>query len=794
MADNIFDTGGSFPRGTRSDNPIRIGSVDRDRVMSTISKISDEDLQALYADMNSVQERAQERNTSQTNIINERYQVQLRNLDQKYNLSDPDSLSNIFDFGEASRDPSGNLTREYFTLMQFHVGAKRRARLVEKTISNYIENIEEKSKSGDVVYMTNSTPCKKFDMSKSPYERFKKIWEESKGNLALIIGSNGELKVDLSFLPEGTRERASEFLRGSIRPPSTWESGIFDREQLKDGVILPVDLGTTNGSYSQNIEYQNAKTFTERRQIANASISPITFPSGVQDFLENGLDSDGNPNGNKLDNEYVSLMIQYLFDVNMEDVKNYIEEYQKYKNLTPEEQKKMGGFIPNQTLKNQVVASYISALALLESAKGPLDFVGKFDTIHTVAETQGYIELIANSFKILYYINKGKYKEATIQSGITFLSLFSEFGWPKFAEKVITNAFPGFFTGAGAKFAGLGGYVGLTISAGQFYHEFVTKPKYAAREFAIKNELLDLERKMIENECCTKIHPDLYRKTGGQFSVLMTDDDAIPVGKEYTRTIQGPESNLNAISSGSTQPIQPGPCNSNGEMPVGIQKRYIKFKSAFDIDNMDAPSSIPSQVPYIIDPREDKDPCGRKNERESQRKSQQGEGDIGLIDYTPDTTNSVPPFWSPIQENNLQNAIVEYNTDYASDVYKHKIDSSKCKTNEIPTTSPYGGGGPPDRDGFYAVGESGMTSGFHRIGSTIIARKIFETATDQATMDSSAAGRDTRRTFWNGEWEVTTREYGFNVGGGGAGTGTKLRGITSFFYDPLNPPKPIRQV
>ena len=806
MADNIFDSGRSFDMrfpdklSPRIRDQARIDSPARDNVITSVSKISDADLEDLYKLISLAKESQDPR------IISNR----LQELDLKYNLSGNQSLLNIFPI-DPQLPTAGNVAnQETITLLEFHTGARRRARTAERTLGDYFTKLNEGLESGDIVYMTHSRPCDKFDISKSPYERFKKIWEESKGNLGLLIDGGGNLKADISFLPADTRERARVFLVGSARPPNTWESGIFDRQQLQDGTQIPVDLGTINGSYANNEEYQKATNFSQKRQVANASLTPIFSPSLVIDVLENATDADLNPidssgkitkdenNVKKLSPEYQSLIVQYLLDFKMQDVENFIKEYEEFKKLSTEEKKKRGGVFQFSN-KQKLVINVMAVLAGLELAKLPPEFIGDHHTTHSIAKSQGYVEIIANMYKSIYYFTQGKPDKAFNQLAIGGISAFSEFGWPTLAEEAIESVFPGMM----GRFAGMGGYVGLFISGIQFYNEFIAKPKYSIKEFALKNELLDLERRLIENECCTTIHPDLYRKTGGQMSILLTDDEYIPVGREYNRTVQGQGESLNSIplENGKTS-VQSGPCDSNGQIPVGTQKRYIKFKSAFDVMSLEPPGQLPTAPVYIVDPREDKDPCKKKERRESERKkaievkpSDQEGGDIGSLDYQKDTTTSSPTFWSERQEQMAQLASQQYNMQYISDVYQFKIDAAKCKTGEIYNPSGPGGGGIPDRDGFYPIGQSGMTSGYHRIGTAIIARKIFTAVYEQeATGDPTGRDAASRREFWNGEWEVTTREYGFGVGGSGAGTGTKLRGITSFFYDPLNPPKPIEMV
>ena len=813
MAENIFDGGGSF--SNNGDSSIRVDSKNRDRVVSIINKLSKDDLESLYNDMRGVERLAFERNTSQTNIINERYTSRLQELDRKYNLSGENSLSKIFNFNESSQDFSGNKTKENFESLQFHIGASLRSKRVETISYNYFEKLNSGLASGDIIYVTNSRPCPKFDISKSPYERVKKIWENLKDNVGVFQTSDTnqtlafQVKSDLSFLPEDTQNLVRDFLISGYNLELK-NAGEFERTIYENGLQVPIDTGTSQGSYSKQPSVTLALNEKERLEAANELFQPYSLPPEIYQLFEKSLDGSKN-----ITPEYATTILDYFFQNNKSTIEEFTKEYEKFKQLKPEEQKKQiqsGGFFENFSFKKGFVIGIMSILSVMEIAK--LKDVLKSGqgleghTAHTIAKYQGYLEIFANFIKTIYYYSNGKPLEGTKQFGIGIISALAEFGFPTAGIQLVSKAFPTFAEALSFLFGrGLGtagGYVGLAISTLQFTHEFIVKPaqirSIISQYQPMIDRLLDLERQMIEKECCVKIHPVLYRKTKGQLLVNMSPDSFIPFEAEYRRTVRGEGESLNSVEDVVAGPRQSSPCESNGQIPIGTTKRYIKVLSAQEQQFLGKlPSNVagpPTEPIYIVDPRPNEDPCQKKeivvrpSSGDTNTTIEQEGGDIGDTSQSGlDKTSGKTPNWSELEEKNLANAIVQYNSDYVSDVYKFKIDTSKCKTGEIPTTSP-GGGGAPDRDGFYAVGESGMTAGFHRIGSAIIARQIFETRTLDNPLDTSTR----RSSFWNGEWEVTTREYGFNVGGGGAGTGTKLRGITSFFYDPLNPPKPIEMV
>jgi hypothetical protein len=816
MAENIFDVGGSFSKNV--DSSIKVDSPDRDRVISIVNKLSKDDLESLYNDMKGVESRAFEKNTSQTNIINERYTIKLKELDTKYNLSGTNSLSEIFNFSEASRDFSGNTTKEYFELLQFHIGASLRSKKVETLAYNYFEKLNNGLSNGDIVYVTNSRPCPKFDMSKSPYERVKKIWENLKSNVGVFQGSDGDqslgfrVKADLSFLPQDAQKMVRDFLVSAYNLELE-NTGEFERSIYENGFQMPIDVGSNQGSYTKQPSVTLAINEKEKLEAINDLFEPYSMPPEIYESFEKT--SDGMKN---ITPEYAVAILDYFFQNNQSTIQEFTKEYERFKKLSPEKQKEQlnsGSFFENFTFKKSFVIGIMSILSVMEIAK--LKEVIKSGsglaghTAHTFAKYQGYLEIFANFIKTMYYYTNGKPLEGTKQLGIGIISALAEFGFPTAGLRLV-SAFPTFAESLsflfGRGLGAAGGYVGLAISALQFTHEFVVKPakirSIISQYQPMIDRLLDLERQMIEKECCVKIHPVLYRKTKGQLSVNMSPDGFIPFEGEYNRTVRGDGESLNSVEDVVAGPKQSNPCESNGQIPVSTSKRYIKVLSAQEQQFLGKlPSNIagpPTEPIYIVDPRPNEDPCKKKEiivrPSDGDRNSTIGQegGDIGeTSQYGLDKTSEKTPNWSELEERNLTNAIIQYNTNYISDVYAFKINAAKCKTGEIPSVTPTGGGA-PDRDGFSPLaGESGMPGGFHRVGISRIVDISIEEDFSSAATDSSAMGGSGGKN-WVAIWESYTRENGFSTGAGGVGTGNKLRGITTFFYDPLNPPKPIEMV
>ena len=814
MADfNEFDQGGGF-KSLDSNDVRRLSSPIRGRIISMINRLSEDDASFLFDKLRET--------PGGTTLIQ---QSDLESIDRKYGLSGEFSFSNMFKLGPQGSSPE---TVQSTESLKAHLGARRRSSFAKATIASYTDRLSDGTSQGDIVYMTNTSPCPKFNKSNSPYEKVKKIWEGGlKKDMELMGATEGSLDLGLSarlnFLPEGTRQRVAEMFKAAYEA-GIENGGEFERESYKNGRQVPIDLGSLNGSYSRNPAVATAPNEAERRRAINDSFKPFEMPNAFFNLLQ-----DTDDLSKKIDPEYASLTVEYYLDGATETIQQMIDEYQTFKNLSSEEQKRQleNGGIFSKDVKKGITIFYASGLGVLELYKlGKISELGKGFTeglgshsTHFISQVQGVIEIVAGLYKVMYYIDHGKYKDAATQAGLSVISAIAEFAPTKTLElagSLIGGRVNATLTSFLARFGGLGvygGYVGLGITAVQLTQEFIIKPiaksKFIEQYPNVLDELLDLERQQIEKECCTNIHPELYRNSKGQISVLMSPDGFIPFGREYKRTVRGESESLNSIPEPVAGARQPGPCESNGQIPLITTKRYIKVLSSQDSQFLGRlPSNMagpPEEPVYIVDPRESEDPCKKKEiivrpetGGGTTTPSEQEGGDFGDTgtEYVKDRTAGHTAFWSPNQEKNLQDATVQYNRAYTSDVYKFKIDSAKCKTGEI--QNPQGQSSnyfPEDRDGFQPLaGLSGMTAGYYRIGTTIIARQIFETSNDQATIDSSAAGRDTSRTFWNGQWEVTTREYGFNVGGGGAGTGTKLRGITSFFYDPLNPPKPIRQV
>jgi len=816
MSINQFDSGAN-PKtilSTQDSTP----NPFRDKIISLLNRIPNDTL-------NQINTLIQSESWGQLNLI-------MENLDSQFNNFGETSLQKFFNFENAGTyqyDRDGKI----INAAKFYFGGLSRSTKVQQTLEIYFDKLVSGISNGDIVYMTNTNPCPNYDKSKSPFEIAKKVWENLDKNYGTrtvtITTPTGETGQEteqffrgLESLPPSTRLRVTEAF-ANARVAGIKNNGEFDRDTWSNGAQIPVDLGRSNGSYSKNPAVSLAKNEQERINAINESFKPYNMPAEAFQILDKAQGPDGNYLDSEIDVSYKELIAQLILDRGVENTKQFIKDFENFINLpvdeAEEQLKKEGGFFSKGTKKN-IQISYLTALALLEAYKlGEVAKLGKGISgglashgPHFRAQIQGGIEILGGLYKVAYYFSHGKYSDGISQLSLTGLSAFFEFGLPEIASGLLSTISPtalSFLTRLTASLFPFGGYVGLTISAYQAFNEFVIKP-YAARSYAnsmpdVINELLDLERQQIEKECCTNIHPELYRNTLGRFSVLMTNDGFIPFEREYRNTVRGEGESLNRENEAIKPSPQPGPCETNGRPPITTSTRYIKVVSSQErefLGRLPAGYAGPPTEPvYGVSQKNNFDPCQRREiivrpeDNQNQTTPREREGDTGDIQsYTPykkDKARGYTPYWSMDQERNLENATVQYNTTYSTDVFKFKIDAAKCKTGEISSPTPTGGGA-LDRDGFSPLaGESGMPGGFHRVGVSIIARPIFEYV--QETM-VKRSDRDTSSRVWTGLWEVSTRENGFSVGSGGAGTGTKLRGITSFFYDPLNPPKPIEPV
>jgi hypothetical protein len=822
MADfNELDQG-SAPRIDKNDRR-RQSDSDRGRIISMVNQLSDKDVEDLIELLR----------PTTSGVLGQTGDVplsksDLESIDRRYGFSGEYSFSNIFSIGLQS---SSKESQDSINALKLHLGARRRSSFAKATISSYTDRLSDGLASSDIVYMTNSTPCDKFNRSNSPYERVKKLWESGEFKQEIdkwnTLATEGVLDLGIStkldFLPKGTRQRVASMFKYAYEAGVT-NQGEFSREIYNNGKQIPIDKGSLNGSYSRNPSVSLAINEAEKIKAINDSFNVFEMPTSYFNLLQ-----DTDDLSKKLDPEYASLILEYYLTNAEEAIKQIGEEYQRFKNLSTDEQTRQleNGGIFSKEAKKYITIIYSSALGVLEAyklteigalGKGFTEGLGSH-TPHNVAMIQGVIEILAGLYKTIYYIDHKDYTYARKQAGYTIISALAEFAPTKTLEVVASILGRTGLTGAErlltqflAGYGGLGvygGYVGLGITAIQLSQEFIIKPINKSKLIElfpnVLDELLDLERRQIEKDCCTKIHPGLYRNSKGQVSILMTPEGFIPFEREYRRTVRGEGESLNKIDDVTAGPRQPGPCETNGQIPVTNSTRYLKILSSQDREFLGLPprgfAGPPSSPVYIVDPRKSKDPCKDaiivRPESGTGTTPPSGEGndfgDVGT-EYIKDRTTGYTPFWSPDQERNLQDATTQYNTAYSTDVFKFKIDAAKCKTGEISSVTPTGGGA-PDRDGFSPLaGESGMPGGFHRVGVTrIIEISVIEDTSSSATTDSSAMNGDGGRR-WTAMWEGYTRENGFSVGSGGAGTGTKLRGITSFFYDPLNPPKPIEPV
>jgi hypothetical protein len=829
MSENVFENGKGFriplnpkPRldGKGTDDIYRYDSPERDRMLTSIKKLSAGELKQLseYLDFK-----------PELPFNTRRVTNYLEELDKRYGFTGNNSLKYFFDYNQGN-----NLNiLDAITRFQFHVGAAKRAKQASDQIRIHFERLQGDLRDGKTVYMSHTNPCPKFDKSKSPYERVREIWEKK---LYTVEQPNPEVRVDprvtvnLSFLPNDLQPEIRQLLltahRGEVE-----NTGQFERTSYPNGTLVPINIPNISNQLTNVTE-------KERRDILNDSWTIATPPDDVQSMmtrtlvdgnifnswptLENGRvvypkDIDG---GAELDPEYKNLILQNFILENEGAILEFQKMINEFIDLNPDEQQRQinsGGLFSTEA-KKYITSSVMGLLYIAEFTKIE-EMVRKGEgldghTPHTISRIQGLIEILANTYKSLYYLYNGEYGKAGKQIAIGIIAGVFEFGLPSSLVQGLTRLFPGVaasIEGIGAGVLG-GGYLGFTITSWQFVDEAFkkTEKKRFEKEFpSIMDKLLDLERRMIEDECCTTIHPNLYRKSKGQLSILMTPDGFIPFETEYIRTNQGEGSTINSISpeTGRSTTVQAGPCDSNGQIPIRIKNRVIKVLTAeeqafldrgTESSSLNTQSSEPWEKPsvYIVDPRTDPDPCATKRKRQgvtTKPGPDEGGSDtsesLRQLDTAPVGYHT--PHWGETQERNLQTAIAQYNRSYNVDVFNFKINSAKCKTGEIPSVVP-GGGGAPDRDGFSPIaGQSGMPGGFHRVGiSRIVDIKIEEDFSNAVT-DSSALGGNGGSRNWVATWESYTRENGFSTGAGGAGTGIKLRGINSFGYNPLNPPKPI---
>jgi hypothetical protein len=839
MSENVFENGKGFriplnPKpsldGKGTDDIYRYDSPERDRMVESIRKLSAGELKVLseYLDFD-----------PKASISRRRLENYLEELDKRYGFTGNNSLKYFYEYNQGN----ALYNEDAIIRFQFHVGAAKRAKQASDQLKIHYERLQGDLRDGKTVYMSHTNPCPKFDKSKSPYERVREIWEKklftveqlTRETMPAKLYANILVKADLSFLPLDLQVEVKELLL-SAHLGEVENTGQFERTSYPNGTLAPINIPNISNQLT-NVTEQ------ERRDILNDSWTIANPPSDVQSMmtrtlvdgnifnswptLENGRvvypkDIDG---GAELDPEYKNLILQNFILENEGAILEFQKMINEFIDLNPDEQQRQinsGGLFSTEA-KKFITSSLMSLLYIAEFVKIE-EMVRKGEgldghTPHTISRIQGVIEIIANTYKSLYYLYNGEYGKAGKQIAIGIIAGVFEFGLPSTLVQGLTRLFPGIATALETVGIGgaAGGYVGLTIASFQFANELAkgNERKRFEKEFpSIMDKLLDLERRMIEDECCTTIHPNLYRKSKGQLSILMTPDGFIPFETEYIRTNQGGGSTINSISpeTGRSTTVQAGPCDSNGQIPIRIKNRVIKVLTAeeqafLDQDkesqsgsSLDTQSSEPWEKPavYIVDPRTDPDPCATKRNRRRNEVSpgpDEGGSDpsesLRQLDTSPVGYHT--PHWGETQERNLQTAIAQYNRSYNVDVFNFKINSAKCKTGEIPSVVP-GGGGAPDRDGFSPIaGQSGMPGGFHRVGISRIVDISIEEDFSSAATDSTTMGGSGGKN-WVATWESYTRETGFSTGAGGAGSGTKLRGITSFGYNPLNPPKPIEPV
>lgn len=659
-----------------------------------------------------------------------------------------------------------SMKNTFKTLVHTYVGVPKVSEAVELS-NEYNENFSSKLKSGDAATTITIKLCPGIDTSKSPFEIYKKAYEDN-------IRKNGPVPDPTQVLsdfinnPEyfsdkksGNTPSEKESTLSKIRQNMTawlaeksgtggYDPDLFVRgSRLDGGTPIGLDFGTVNGRYGKTEDVLEDAKKIGAKNLAEYVEEKINFskpPNEIYTLMNSVVGEDGHPlamDGNPLDYNYYGIdptpgidnrrpmeLSQDEKDLRLKialkklepDLAEFGSEFEKMK-----EAHSKNIFYK---MKPTVLKSFFTAVAITETWKAgkvwaetfkqmrqglPVpDFGTLYHQIgHDLAQFVGYAEVVLGIYKIITGISNGKYGDATRDAGFGVIGAIAE--WTPSTIGL------GFLEAAGA-----GGLVGIFLTVLSVYMDYVMSPIAKKKNDKLLDSVLDLERLWIEKECCVRIHPSLYRKSNGQILIpIMTSIDPnsitgidIPVGDSYERgwEMDGPEQ----------LPCQQG-SNINTPKRATVRRTSSKFMADPNVGGKTGLSGIPQT-----------DKCKTPPKLEGSKTT------------TPDklSLNDAIPYWNNQREIDYQDSMYAYNMEYVQREYQHKIDAAYCRSGIIQA----GGSGAGYLDPAYDRGERIPVNFGDKFIPIYISRETLS--------NPVRPGRKTTEE-WGGYWE---REYGDSSG------------------------------
>jgi hypothetical protein len=600
-----------------------------------------------------------------------------------------------------------------------------RASIAVRENKEYQEKVNNKLKMGDAIQTVTISPCPNVDMSKSPYEVFRRVYEERVRDTSLPEPDPSKIFSEYMNNPKYFKDSEEsnswmEGMRQDIRDyweKSTGQGGqraldpnLFTRgDRLSAGTNITLDMGTSNGTYGKESDVADALNTNDRKKIASlleSKVNVMSPPHDIHTLMTNTImnedDWNTNPAGSSLGGKIAAkgtdgYPIGYDFpgldsrdkpgsreaeSLSSEDIDRVarfalasmgkeLEEFNKEYELLKEEHHK-GNIL--YKMKPTVLKSFFTAAGILESYKwakiafeikntppgqAVASVANLYHKFHSLGQLIGVVETFLGIYKTLTAISNGKPGDAMRDFGFTVLGAISEVA-PK--ALFLDILFPS-LTRAGAT-----GVIGLALTTLTTYIDYVMKPFAQRQNEEFLNRILDLERMWLEKECCTKIHPGVYRNTQGQVLIPLVKDEnpnsitktMIPAGSTYKRGFE-PYEKETKISM---------PCDHNGQINA---PHYIGLRIEQSVYIDPNASATPTPIGKPIDVFVPKSECDAPSQPNGPEPTIKGM-----------SSNDIIPGWSAQRELSYQNVILSYNTLYVQNEFQAALDRAKCRAGLIP--------------------------------------------------------------------------------------------------------------
>lgn len=577
--------------------------------------------------------------------------------------------------------------------------------------SSYYQELDRLLLNKDALQTITVSPCPQLSMANSPYEIYKKAYEQYlvKGGpepdpvQVLSNFTSTEQFDDISEKAEVASHvlDIQKYWRESLGQAG-YDPDLFKRgERLASGTSVALKLGTVGGSYGKDLDVikeSQDKGYSTVADYKDDQIELFTPPNELYTLLNLVTNDEGKPlatDGKEIDydfpgiDEYTSGKRKPMILPESErieriksflkkiepDLKQFPSEFELVKkslqeNIELQKQGKSGNVL--YKMKPKVLSAFFAGVLALEAFKLgkiesivqtaiadnkiPPSFSDLYHEMHNLSAIVGYAEMVLNSYKVVTGISNGKVGDPLRDLGLGVIGFLAEFYPSVIGLDVVLPSLVR---------AGAGGWVGILLTLTTTFIDFVAKPFAKKKNSKILDSILDLERMWIEKNCCIRLHPNLYRKTKGQALIpLMTSDDpnsidgvTIPAGSTYGTGFEP-----------NTVPVLP--CVQGQKINAPKQIGTVRRSSS----TLEKLTPIDQKIAEPIgSEKTDSEKCEKPVKLKGAKTK--NPNDLSL--------NDTIPSWGKSREDDYQNTVFSYNINYIQNEYNSRLQSAYCRSGII---------------------------------------------------------------------------------------------------------------